>query len=149
MPVFAVEIVPGISAAQGAASRLGISLTHRRHARRLQYVTGHGEKGGLPGDLDWRSLADPAATTVIYMPVRTLATFAEKAIDQGLDPQTPAVAIARATRSDELVISATVRDLPARVAEHAPGGPMIVIIGRAMEAYRPSVTSDTRSRQNG
>ena len=36
----AVEIVPGISAAQGAAGRLGISLTHRRHARRLQYLTG-------------------------------------------------------------------------------------------------------------
>ena len=68
-----VEIVPGITAAQGAASRLGISLTHRRHARRVQYVTGHSEQGALPADIDWQSLADPAATTVVYMPVRTLA----------------------------------------------------------------------------
>ena len=44
----AVEVVPGISAAQGAASRLGVSLTHRNLARRMQYVTGHGADGRLP-----------------------------------------------------------------------------------------------------
>ena len=36
-----VEVVPGVTAAQGAAGRLAISLTHRREARRLQYITGH------------------------------------------------------------------------------------------------------------
>lgn len=141
-----VEVVPGISAAQGAASRLGVSLTHRQHARRLQYVTGHGEKGGLPADLDWRSLADPAATTVIYMPVRTLPALAEKAIEKGLDPQTPAIAISRATRPDETVISAPIRDLPARVAEQAPRGPMIVIIGRALEEYRANAGAEAAVR---
>src|SRR4029077_5220571 len=35
----AVDVVPGISAAQGAASRVGLSLTHRKLARRVQYVT--------------------------------------------------------------------------------------------------------------
>ena len=43
-----VEVVPGISAAQGAASRLGVSLTHRKLARRIQYVTAHGADGKLP-----------------------------------------------------------------------------------------------------
>ena len=56
----AVEVVPGITAAQGAASRLGVSLTQRRDARRVQYVTGHAGDGELPRDLDWRSLADPS-----------------------------------------------------------------------------------------
>ena len=69
----AVEIVPGVTAAQGAASRLAVSLTHRREARRLQYVTGHAEDGRLPDDFDWPSLADPTATTVVYMPSRTRA----------------------------------------------------------------------------
>src|SRR6185437_793482 len=36
-----LDVVPGITAAQGAASRLGLPLTDRKHARRLQYVTGH------------------------------------------------------------------------------------------------------------
>jgi uroporphyrin-III C-methyltransferase/precorrin-2 dehydrogenase/sirohydrochlorin ferrochelatase len=43
----AVEIVPGITAAQGAAASLGLPLTNRKHARRLQYVTGHAQAGGL------------------------------------------------------------------------------------------------------
>jgi uroporphyrin-III C-methyltransferase/precorrin-2 dehydrogenase/sirohydrochlorin ferrochelatase len=34
-----VEVVPGISAAQGVAAKLGLSLTDRKHSRRLQYVT--------------------------------------------------------------------------------------------------------------
>jgi uroporphyrin-III C-methyltransferase/precorrin-2 dehydrogenase/sirohydrochlorin ferrochelatase len=67
-----VEVVPGITAAQGAAAKLGIPLTDRKHARRLQFVTGHAKHGKLPDDLDWKSLADPAVTTAIYMPTRTL-----------------------------------------------------------------------------
>src|SRR5215471_18140082 len=54
-----VDVVPGISAAQGAASRFGVSLTHRERARRVQYVTGHGSDGRLPADIDWTSIADP------------------------------------------------------------------------------------------
>ena len=71
-----VEVVPGISAAQGAASRLGISLTHRKVSRRVQYVTGHAADGRLPADIDWHSLADPAATTIVYMPGKTIRELA-------------------------------------------------------------------------
>ena len=55
-----VSIVPGITAAQGAAASLGISLTERVHARRVQFVTGHGADGELPGDIDWGAIADRA-----------------------------------------------------------------------------------------
>ena len=96
-----VEVVPGISAAQGAASRLGISLTHRRRARRVQFVTGHGTDGRLPDDIDWTSLADPGATTAVYMPAKTLAAFSTAAIANGIDATTPAIAVANATRPDE------------------------------------------------
>src|SRR5262252_7617597 len=48
-----VEVVPGITAAQGAAARLGISLTQRLSARRVQYITGHAANGHLPDDIDW------------------------------------------------------------------------------------------------
>jgi uroporphyrin-III C-methyltransferase/precorrin-2 dehydrogenase/sirohydrochlorin ferrochelatase len=124
-----VEVVPGITAAQGAASRLGVPLTHRSAARRLQYVTGHAADGKLPKDIDWGSLADPAATTIIYMPTRTLAELAATGIAHGLDPATPALAIIKATRPDETVIASTIRELPARLAE-APPGPVLVMMGR-------------------
>src|SRR5258708_3006644 len=86
----AVEVVPGISAAQGAASRLGVSLTHRERARRLQYVTGHGSDGRLPADIDWKSIADPGATTILYMPVQTPTACAASAIAPGRHAATPA-----------------------------------------------------------
>ncbi|MEZ2406280.1 siroheme synthase CysG [Bosea sp. RCC_152_1] len=126
-----VAIVPGISAAQGAAASLGLSLTHRDHARRLQFVTGHSRKGELPDDLDWRAMADPAASTVIYMARATLPGFREKALAAGLDPQTPAVAVLAATRPDELRIAATIETLPERLAELSATGPVLVLLGRA------------------
>src|SRR5262249_31697932 len=63
-----VEVVPGISAAQGAAARLGVSLTHRSVARRVQYVTGHGSGGKVPVRVDLAGLARPAAPTGGHQP---------------------------------------------------------------------------------
>ena len=129
----AVEVVPGITAAQGAASRLALPLTDRKHARRLQFITAHAKDGNLPEDLDWRSLADPAATSAIYMPVKTLAALVGKAVAEGLDPQTPAVAIARATRPDQTTVAAAIGELPARLAETKLSGPVLVMVGRALD----------------
>ncbi len=139
----AVEVVPGITTAQGAASRLLVSLTRRGQARRVQYITGHGHDGKLPADIDWASLADPAMTTVVYMPTKTLPELAANAVKAGLDPATPAVAVERATRPDERVIAATIADLPARLAAEAPSGPVVVMIGRAFAEYVEAAATDT------
>jgi uroporphyrin-III C-methyltransferase / precorrin-2 dehydrogenase / sirohydrochlorin ferrochelatase len=128
----AVDVVPGITAAQGAAARLRLPLTDRKRARRLQYVTGHAGNGSLPGDLDWQSLADQTTTTAIYMPTRTLAALVERAIAEGLDPLTPALAIARATRPDQVVVTAPISELPARIAQAALPGPVLVMIGHVI-----------------
>ena len=124
-----VDVVPGITTAQAAAGRLKVSLTRRERARRVQYITGHGRDGELPNDIDWKSIADPAATTVIYMPVKTLPALVAKACAAGLDPATPAVAVAYVTRAEERTIAANIADLPARLAAEAPAGPVIVMIG--------------------
>jgi uroporphyrin-III C-methyltransferase/precorrin-2 dehydrogenase/sirohydrochlorin ferrochelatase len=131
----AVEIVPGITAAQGAASRLCMSLTHRKAARRVQYVTGHGENGALPADTDYASLADPRATTIVYMPKKTLGELVTKAVAAGLDPATPALAISQATRPDETTITAPIGEL-AKTA--MPDGPTIVMIGSVCAAAASS-----------
>lgn len=134
-----IEIVPGVTAAQGAASRLGISLTHRKAARRVQYITGHGEDGALPSDIDWRSIADPTATTVIYMPKKTLPALVENAIAAGLDPATPALAIAQATRPDETIVSGTIADL---AKAQLPAGPTMVMIGQTCSLFRSDQQRD-------
>jgi uroporphyrin-III C-methyltransferase/precorrin-2 dehydrogenase/sirohydrochlorin ferrochelatase len=127
-----VEVVPGISAAQGAASRLLVSLTHRALARRVQYVTGHDRDGKLPDDIDWQSLADPAATSIVYMPKKTMRALCTSAVAHGLDPATPAVAVANATRPDETIVAATIADIADRVDGSELGGPMLLMIGRAL-----------------
>lgn len=129
-----VAIVPGISAAQGAAASLGLSLTHRDHARRLQFVTGHARTGDLPDDLDWRAMADPHVTTVVYMARATLAGFRDRALAAGLDPQTPAIAVLSATQPGEQRLHATISILPERLGELPAKGPLLVMIGHALGA---------------
>jgi len=142
-----IAIVPGISAAQGAAASLGLSLTHRDHARRLQFVTGHARSGDLPDDLDWRAMADPHVTTVIYMARATLAGFRDRAVAAGLDPQTPAVAVLAATRPDEAHLAATIATLPERLGELPATGPVLVMVGHALgQALSQTVAVFDRQR---
>ena len=136
-----VDVVPGISAAQGAASRLLVSLTHRAQARRVQYVTGHDRDGQLPADIDWQSLADPAVTTVVYMPKKTLRLLSERAIAQGLDPATPAVAVANATRPDQTVVAATIATIADEIEASRLGSPVLVMIGRVLADVAAAQTS--------
>jgi uroporphyrin-III C-methyltransferase/precorrin-2 dehydrogenase/sirohydrochlorin ferrochelatase len=128
-----VEVVPGITAAQGAAARLAVPLTQRRDVRRLQYITGHAENGGLPENLDWSSLADAAATTVVYMPKRTIGLLTARALAQGLPADTPAVAVAEATRPQQTIIGGTVSNIAAKLAARGLSGPVLVFTGRVFE----------------
>jgi uroporphyrin-III C-methyltransferase/precorrin-2 dehydrogenase/sirohydrochlorin ferrochelatase len=137
-----VDVVPGISAAQGAASRLGLSLTHRQLARRVQYITGHGANGQLPADIDWQSLAHPSTTTVVYMPKKILAELAATAIARGLSADTPAIAVIAATRPEQTVITSTMVDIAERLDIAAPAGPVLVMIGRALGADAQAVATD-------
>ena len=97
-----------------------MSLTERRHARRVQFVTGHGADGKLPGDIDWASVADRAVTTVLYMPRRTLDEFAHKAMAKGLDPATPAIAIASASLPEESHVAGIVAEIGALAEDFPP-----------------------------
>jgi uroporphyrin-III C-methyltransferase/precorrin-2 dehydrogenase/sirohydrochlorin ferrochelatase len=145
----AVEVVPGIGAAQGAAAQLGLSLTHRKLARRVQYVTAHGSNGRLPADIDWTSLADGTTTTVVYMPRRTLAELATTALAHGLAPDTPAVAVIAATRPEQEVVRATIADIAARLDEASPEGPMLVLLGRALAQKAAGDANDESVREDG
>jgi len=84
-----VEVVPGISAGIALAAALGASLTHRDAAHSLRFVTGHAKSGELDEGLDWRGLADPDTTLIVYMGGRTAGRIAGRLIAEGLSPETP------------------------------------------------------------
>jgi uroporphyrin-III C-methyltransferase/precorrin-2 dehydrogenase/sirohydrochlorin ferrochelatase len=127
-----VEVVPGVTAASAAAAALRSSLTERALARRLQFITAHTREGKLPEDLDWRALADPGATSVVYMGLKTLPALAARLIAEGLPPDTPAALVERASWPDERRVLATIADLPGRAALEGAKSPCVVMIGRAL-----------------
>jgi uroporphyrin-III C-methyltransferase/precorrin-2 dehydrogenase/sirohydrochlorin ferrochelatase len=124
-----VEVIPGITAALGAAASLRISLTERTVARRLQFITAHAKDGHLPEDIDWRALCDPHASTVVYMGVRTMEALVAKLTANGLAPETPALLVERATHADERRISGTIGEMPALAKAANPTGPCLLLIG--------------------
>jgi len=124
-----IEIIPGVTAALGAAAGLQISLTAREKARRLQFITAHARDGKLPAGIDWGALCDPRASTVVYMGVKTLELLAERLLANGMDPSTPALLVERATWPDERRIFGTIGNLAAKVARAEPSGPCVILIG--------------------
>lgn len=105
------EIVPGVTSACVAAAQAGIPLTRRHTSRRVQFVTGADVTGELPANLNWAALADPDATTVVYMGCRTFPALALKLIEHGLAPDTSALFAASISRADERLIRTTVVEL--------------------------------------
>jgi len=128
------EVVPGITAAQGVAGSLEVSLTHRLVGRRVQYITGHAENGMLPDNIDWNSIADPFAMTAIYMPSRTFVEFSERAEHAGLDSSTPAIAVWNATRPEQKNIISTLAGLRDQLRNYKQVGPLLILLGQAIKA---------------
>ena len=132
------EVIPGISAAQGAAAYAGIPLTHRSHAGTLVFVTGHpcaGAAGqGAAGDAsncepDWPMLARPHQTVVIYMGVAGLSRICAQLMAHGLSADTPAAVIERATLPQQRTVVGSVQTLPTLALIHGVKAPALVIIG--------------------
>ncbi len=133
-----VDVVPGITAALAAASRLGVSLTHREAAHSVRFVTGHSRRGGLPRDLDWRGLADPDCTLMVYMGGRTGAELAARLIGEGLPADTPVVALAAVSRPEETRWLGRLDRLGGGLQALAGDQPVLVGIGRVFAVARTS-----------
>jgi uroporphyrin-III C-methyltransferase len=125
------EVIPGLSAAQGAAASVGIPLTHRDHAATLVFATGHGREDREP-ELDWDALARPRQTVVIYMGVGTLPRISAQLVAHGLPADTPAAIVERATLPGERCLCGTLASLPSLAAAHAVRPPALIIIGQVV-----------------
>lgn len=136
----AVTVVPGVTAALAMAADMGVSLTHRDHARSVRFVTGHSRHGTLPDDLDWRGLADPTTTLVVYMGGRTVAETVARLIEAGLPASTPALAMRAVGRPEAAAHTGRLTDLPAAVATLGLDEPLIIAIGNALHAAGAAAT---------
>jgi len=137
-----VDVIPGITAASAMASRLGISLTHRDHAQSVRLITGHSRHGSLPVDVDWTAVADPHTTTVFYMGGRTAPLIADRLIEEGLSPETPAIIISDVTRATERDWTGKLSTIPHGIADIGYDNPVLIAVGSAL-AVRKTAAGDT------
>ncbi|MBO6755042.1 MAG: uroporphyrinogen-III C-methyltransferase [Roseibium sp.] len=136
-------VVPGITAASAMAASLGLSLTHRRHAQSVRFVTGHSRHGDLPESVDWHGLTDAATTTVFYMGGRMAARISARLMDEGMAPSTPAVVVSDISRPGEQRWAGPVIDLADGVASLKSNGPVLIAVGRALQdACRGQVATE-------
>lgn len=140
------RVIPGLTAAQGAAASVGIPLTHRDHACSLVLSTGH-LRENRQLDMDWDLLARPRQTVVLYMGVNNLPEICRQLMAHGLPGDTPAALVEKATLPDERCITGTVADLPSLALRHQVRPPALIMIGsvvsvraQLMPSARPAAT---------
>lgn len=139
-----VEIVPGISAANGAAAAAQIALTHRDASSIVSFVAGQCK--GL-SDQDWSGLAGKGRTLVIYMGVKTAPQIAEKLMEDGLAPEMPVAIIENAARPEMRVMRGLLAGLPELVDLQAVESPALIVIGEVTARDNASLAQIAQEAQ--
>jgi len=122
-----VDIVPGVTAALGAAASFGFPLTHPEHAQYCVFVTGHLKDHTV--DLNWQALAQGNQTIVIYMGVSGLETISTQLQAAGLSGDTPAALVYRATWPNQQIYPCTLQSLPETARDNKVKPPSLIVIG--------------------
>jgi uroporphyrin-III C-methyltransferase/precorrin-2 dehydrogenase/sirohydrochlorin ferrochelatase len=127
------QVVPGITAATGAASYAGIPLTHRDHAQSVTFTTGHLRDDTI--NLNWPALVQQNHTVVFYMGLTGLPIICDKLIEHGMSPEMPIALIQSATREDQAVVTGTLDNIVGnpRVALLKP--PTLIIVGSVVNLH--------------
>lgn len=127
------QVVPGITAANGAACYAGIPLTHRDHAQSVRFVAGY-----LKGDSvehDWNSFQSPTETLVFYMGLLGLPQICSQLQIHGRAPDTPVALIERGTTLQQKVLVGTLATMVEVVAKARPVAPTLIIVGNVVRLH--------------
>jgi uroporphyrin-III C-methyltransferase len=144
----ACEVVPGVTSASACAASVGVPLTHRGLATGVRFVTGHcREDADL--NFDWRGLADPDTTLVVYMGFANIERIAWSIIAHGLDSATPAVAICNGTTPRQRHVRATLGTIATAAADAGFDGPVLFIVGRTAGMAWPGEETEEGNVQAG
>ena len=141
------EMVPGVSAALGAASYAGIPLTHRGVSSTVAFVAAHGARCGDSPDLSWIGLARSVGTLVIFMGGSWLDRISTALIKSGLPGTTPVAVVSNATCDAQTTVLGTLSTVAKQVALAELPTPLLIVVG---EVTRMSEALNWfESRRNG
>ncbi|NRB32906.1 MAG: uroporphyrinogen-III C-methyltransferase [Rhizobiaceae bacterium] len=132
-------VVPGITAASAMASQLGVSLTHRDHARSVRLITGHSRHGQLPTDINWQEMASNGTTNVFYMAGRTAKQLEQKLLEGGMEASTPVAICASVSRKETQQWIGSLSQLGAGIDVVGYENPVLIGVGETFAAARQQV----------
>jgi len=121
------QVVPGITAANAAASYAGIPLTHRDHAQSVRFVTGYLKAGAPNGNFE--SLLNTDETVVFYMGLHSLERLTQGLIDAGREANTPIAIVSNASQPNQQVLTGTLETITQKQAIACLPTPALLIMG--------------------
>jgi len=127
------QVVPGITAASGAASYAGIPLTHRDHAKSVVFATGHLRDNSI--NLNWPALAQQEQTIVFYMGLTGLPIICAQLIKHGMPGTTQVAMVQSATTSEQRVITGTLSDIHQKAQAANIQPPALIIVGSVVSLH--------------
>jgi uroporphyrin-III C-methyltransferase/precorrin-2 dehydrogenase/sirohydrochlorin ferrochelatase len=127
------QVVPGITAASGAASYAGIPLTHREHAKSVVFATGHLQDNSI--NLNWQGLAQPDQTIVFYMGLTGLPIICEQLVKHGLAATTHIAMVQSATTTQQKVVTGTLQDIQQKAESAQIKPPALIIVGSVVSLH--------------
>jgi uroporphyrin-III C-methyltransferase len=126
-----IEIVPGITAASVAVSKLMCSLTDRQTSSGVIFITGHKCQGDLEKLYDWDALVKLNMTIVVYMGAKNMPFIINKLIEHQMDKKIPVIIAEKLETSDEKIFLTTVGEAHQFLSKVE--NPAITLIGKVLD----------------
>jgi len=127
-----IEVVPGITAAMAGPAYAGIPVTHRNVATTCTFVTGHESPDKDESQVEYEPLAaliQRGGTVCFYMGMGRLKMIAERLVELGCKPTTPAAVVQWGTLAKQRSVRSTLADVFDDAARAELGAPAIIVVG--------------------
>jgi uroporphyrin-III C-methyltransferase len=129
----AYEIIPGISAAMGAAAYTGIPLTARGYSTAIRLLTFY--KSEIVSPAYWKELAASEDTLVFYMSSETLDGVVENLLENNIDPAKLLAVVEQATTPMQQVHITSLPDYKQNLGGRWFASPTLIIIGKVVALH--------------
>ncbi|MBE0441751.1 MULTISPECIES: siroheme synthase CysG [unclassified Psychrobacter] len=140
------QVVPGITAANAAASYAGIPLTHRDHSQSVRFVTGF-LKAGAPNN-NFQSFLNTDETVVFYMGLHSLPRLTEGLVGAGRSSDTPIAIVSNASMPNQQVLTGTLANIVELQAQAQLPTPALLIMGDVVSLHDSLAWYNQQHEQN-
>ncbi|MCU7550783.1 uroporphyrinogen-III C-methyltransferase [Chitinophagaceae bacterium LB-8] len=127
------EIVPGVTAALGAAAYSGIPLTARNYSTAVRFLTYY--KSDIVTDAYWKELANTNDTLVFYMSADTLSVLVDKLIENGITADKLLAVVEQATTPLQNVFTCSLNEYKEKIGSRSFLSPSLIIIGKVVALH--------------